>query len=385
MDKKKVMIMLGLLVVAVATALAARSMLGGSPAPQVQAALPVIVLPKGPRVLVAQRSLQPGTIITSDAINFQEWPKNMVNGAYFVDGKTDMNKLLGTVVRFPITAGQPLTTGALVAPGDRGFLAAALGPGMRAVTITVSEKSGVAGFVFPGDHVDLMLTTSVKITQTQTPAGGVTDNRDLYATETILKNLRVLATDQSTEQETNNGKTIVHTFHSATLEVTPKIAEKIEVAQQGGSLSLVLRSLADNQSDLDHAIANGSVKLAEGATKADEARAMANAKGDAKGSLASPVAGSRTTLVGGRFEDGSAIQRGSSFATAGDVSRFQRRNLPVASSGAPTRTGQVRVMRGGDTKDVDLGGARALAGGTGNMRAAAAFGGAGGSSSAPVN
>jgi pilus assembly protein CpaB len=69
----------------------------------------VIVLPKGPRVLVAQRSLQPGTIITNDAVNFQEWPRNMVNGAYFVDGKTDMNKLLGTVVRFPITAGQPLT------------------------------------------------------------------------------------------------------------------------------------------------------------------------------------------------------------------------------------------------------------------------------------
>jgi pilus assembly protein CpaB len=93
---------------------------------------------------------------------------------------------------------------------------------MRAVTITVSEKSGVAGFVFPGDHVDLMLTTSVKVTQTQTPPGGVTDNRDLYATETILKNLRVLATDQSTDQETNNGKTIVHTFHTATLEVTPR-------------------------------------------------------------------------------------------------------------------------------------------------------------------
>jgi pilus assembly protein CpaB len=73
----------------------------------------------------------------------------------------------------------------------------------------------------------------------------------------------------------------------------------------------VLRSLADNQSDLDHAIANGSVKLTDGATKADEARAMANAKGN----LASPAAGSRTTLVGGRFEDGSAIQRGSSFAT----------------------------------------------------------------------
>ncbi|WP_084455803.1 Flp pilus assembly protein CpaB [Novosphingobium rosa] len=357
MDKKKVMIMLGLGLVAVVTALAAMSMLKGSPAPQVQAALPVIVVPKGPRVLVAQRSLQPGTIITNDAINFQEWPKDMVNGAYFVDGKTDMNKLLGTVVRFPITAGQPLTTGALVAPGDRGFLAAALGPGMRAVTITVSEKSGVAGFVFPGDHVDLMLTTAVKIPQTQNQ-GPAADTRDLYATETILKNLRVLATDQSTEQETNNGKTIVHTFHTATLEVTPKIAEKIEVAQQGGALSLVLRSLADNQSDLDHAIANGSVKLPEGATKADEARALASAGNNGPAS----AAGSRATLMGGRLSegrsnDGAAIQPGSTFATAGDVSRFQRRALP--SGGGSVRAlasgPQVRVMRGSDTKDVDIG------------------------------
>lgn len=351
MDKKKVMIMLGLMVVAIGTALAARSMLSGSSAPQVQAALPVIIVPKGPRVLVAQRSLQPGTIITNDAINFQEWPKDMVNGAYFVDGKTDMNKLLGTVVRFPITAGQPLTTGALVAPGDRGFLAAALGPGMRAVTITVSEKSGVAGFVFPGDHVDLMLTTAVKVTQTQASTGNVVDNRDLYATETILKNLRVLATDQSTEQETNNGKTIVHTFHNATLEVTPKIAEKIEVAQQGGSLSLVLRSLADNQSDLDHAIANGSVKLPEGATKADEARALAGAKGNA-----SSGSGSRATLVGGRLSDGAAIQPGSTFATAGDVSRFQRRGMPGSGPARAASGPQVRVMRGSESKDVDING-----------------------------
>jgi pilus assembly protein CpaB len=284
--------------------------------------LPIPVIPKGPRVLVAQHALPPGTIITNDAIGFQEWPRNMVADAYFVDGKIDMNKLLGTVVRFPITAGQPLTTGSLVAPGDRGFLAAALAPGMRAITITVSEKSGVAGFVFPGDHVDLMLTTAVKVNAAPSPTGAPADSRDLYATETILKNLRVLATDQSTDQEINNGKTIVHTAHTVTLEATPRIAERIEVAQQGGSLSLVLRSLADNQSDLDHAIANGSVKLKDGATGADEARALA-----ASGPANAAGGSSRATLMGGQI-DASPIQRGSTYATAGDVSRFQRRNMP---------------------------------------------------------
>jgi len=161
MDKKKLLLMLGAMVIAVGAALAARSILaGGQSAPMVQAAMPMA--PKGPRVLVAQRALPPGTIITADALSFQEWPSNMVRDAYFVDGAVNMNKLIGTVVRYPITAGQPLTQGSLVAPGDRGFLAAALGPGMRAITITVSEKTGVAGFVFPGDRVDVMLTQTIR-------------------------------------------------------------------------------------------------------------------------------------------------------------------------------------------------------------------------------
>src|SRR5690606_39309743 len=70
--------------------------------------------------------------------------------------------LNGTVVRNAITAGQPLTKGAIVSPGDRGFLAAALGPGMRAITIPVSSLTGVAGLVFPGDRVDLLLTQTIK-------------------------------------------------------------------------------------------------------------------------------------------------------------------------------------------------------------------------------
>ncbi len=164
MDKKKLMLLLGALVIAIGTALAARSLFAGASAPQAQAVAPA---PKGPKVLVSQRAMPVGTIITADAVAFQEWPKDMVQDAYFVDGVADMSKLIGTVVRFPVTAGQPLTQGALVSPGDRGFLAAALGPGMRAVTITVSQKTGVAGFVFPGDRVDMVLTQSV-----ESPGGG---------------------------------------------------------------------------------------------------------------------------------------------------------------------------------------------------------------------
>ena len=210
MDRKKILLLLGALVIAIGTAMMARSMFAGAAAPSAQA---VAVEPEGPKVLVAQRALPVGTIITADSVSYQNWPKEMVQDAYFIDGEADMSKLLGTVVRNPITAGQPITQGSLVAPGDRGFLAAALGPGMRAVTITVSQKTGVAGFIFPGDHVDLLLTSSVK-------AQDGDDDQALKTTETILRNLRVLATDQATNTEVVDGKSIVRTSKTVTIEVT---------------------------------------------------------------------------------------------------------------------------------------------------------------------
>jgi pilus assembly protein CpaB len=293
MDKKKLLLLLGALVVAIGTALAARTMLTGAGAPDANAAQ----APKGPKVLVAQRALPVGTIITADSISFQEWPSSMVQDAYFIDGEADMQNLLGTVVRFPVTAGQPVTQGALVSPGDRGFLAAALGPGMRAVTIPVSAKTGVGGFVFPGDHVDLVLTQSVKGENRMT----------LKASETILRNIRVLATDQSTESETIDGKTVVRAFRTVTLEVTPRIAEKVAVSQTIGTLSLALRSLADNQGQLEQAIASGAVRVPAGASREEEERILGQAMN--------------------RPQEGMG-----SFVTGGDVSRFQRRTIPMPGS-----------------------------------------------------
>ena len=299
MDKKKLMLLMGALIIAIGTALAARSLFAGAASPKVEA----MQVPKGPKVLVAQRALPVGTIITADSISFQAWPKDMIQDAYFLDGEADMAKLLGTVVRFPVTAGQPVTQGALVAPGDRGFLAAALGPGMRAITVPVSAKTGVGGFVFPGDHVDLVLTQTVK----------ADEGLPLKAAETILRNIRVLATDQSTETETVDGKTVVHEFRTVTLEVTPRIAEKVEVSQTIGTLSLTLRSIADNQSELDRAVANGQVKVPENATKEEEARLL-------KAAMNKPIEGS------------------TSFVTGGDVSRFQRRTMPSFHAPAPAMT-----------------------------------------------
>jgi pilus assembly protein CpaB len=253
---------------------------------------------------VAKRALTSGTIITADALGFQPWPEELVKDAYFIDGEANMDELLGTVVRFPITAGEPVTQGSLVAPGDRGFLAAALGAGMRAVTVPVSAMTGVAGFVFPGDRVDLVLTQTVDADNGQA----------LRAAETVIRNLRVLATDQTTETVTDeNGKTVVTAFRTVTLEVTPKIAEKVAVAQTIGTLSLALRSLADNDAELERAIASGDVKIPENATPEQEEKLL-------QAAMARPN------------------DKGATFVTGGDVSRFQRSTMPSQDSGRQSST-----------------------------------------------
>ncbi|HEX6375948.1 MAG TPA: Flp pilus assembly protein CpaB, partial [Allosphingosinicella sp.] len=142
MDVKKLMLLIGALIVAAVTAVTAKNMFSGAGAPSASAKPAV---PAGPEVLVATRALPVGTIIDAEALRFQRWPEGLVQPAYYIKGKPGVRPadLVGTVVRNEITAGQPFTQGSLIKPGERGFLAAALGPGMRAVTVAVSATSGV--------------------------------------------------------------------------------------------------------------------------------------------------------------------------------------------------------------------------------------------------
>jgi pilus assembly protein CpaB len=345
MDSRKIVLLVGALFVAGITAFFARTLIAGSAAPQAAAMGQPIAPPiDGPEVLVATRVLPIGTILDATALKFQPWPKELVDGAYYLKAGTDLAKLQGTVVRNPITAGQPVTKGALVSPGDRGFLAAALGPGMRAVTVSVSNQAAVAGFVFPGDRIDLVLT--------QTVAGGG-EGPPLKVSETIMRNIRVLATDQRTDNTVGeDGKSRVSTYSTVTLEATPKMAEQVAVARTIGELSLSLRALADNSSELEEAIASGAVKVPNGDPKAEKAMMLRVA--------AQPQTGSTT------------------FATGADVSRYQRSSVPAktaassmnsmngvpissnppgAAAGAVAIQGPVvRVARGNNVTVVPVGG-----------------------------
>ena len=318
MDKKKIILLVGALVVAAVTALLARNMFADASAPQAVAKKAEVM---GEEVLVATRALPVGTIITPDAFKFQPWPEELVEEAYFQKEGTNVEELHGTVVRNAITAGQPATKGALVSPGDRGFLAAALGPGMRAVTIPVSGLTGVAGFVFPGDRIDLMLTQSVK-----------GEGPELKVSETVIRNLRVLATDNRvTAKKNDKGQTVAKKAKLVTLEATPKIAEKIAVAQTLGTLSLALRSLADSSAELEEAIASGEVKLPETDDPVEEAALIR--------SLAARPSTKKST-----------------FSTGGDVSRFEARTPPPLAEKEKPKGPVVRVARGSDRpKEIEFG------------------------------
>ncbi len=141
MEPKKIALLAGALIIAVATAFLARSMFAtnGATSPQAVAAAPSPA--NMPHVLVATKALPVGTIVGPDAYRFQPWPKELVEDAYFLEDKIDVNQLAGSVVRTAVSVGQPVSQGALIRPGDRGFLAAALGPVMRAVTVPVSIQS----------------------------------------------------------------------------------------------------------------------------------------------------------------------------------------------------------------------------------------------------
>ncbi|WP_293943275.1 Flp pilus assembly protein CpaB [Sphingomonas sp.] len=306
MDVKKVALLIGALLIAVVTAVMAKNMFTGAGASQAAAAPAV---PMGPKVLVARKPLPVGSMIEPDSLTYQAWPKELLQGAYYTQGTTDSDpqKMVGMVVRNPVTAGQPLTRGSLVGPQDRGFLAAALGPGMRAVTVPVTQTSGVAGFVFPGDRVDMVLTQAVE-------GGG--DGPPLKVSETIVRNLRVLATDQAMDQvKDKEGKITVHPSTTVTLEATPRIAEKIAVSQSMGQLSLALRSIADNTAELERAVATGQVKVPAGTNPAQERQILL--------AVANQPMDSNTT-----------------FTTGGDVSRFQRRTVPQKPSAAVGQSGQ---------------------------------------------
>src|SRR5258708_40261131 len=191
-------------------------------------------------VLVAKGNLAAGQFVRPENLRWQPWPNDGISPSYIVQGQRQLEDFIGAVVRSSVGDGEPVTETRLVRPRDRGFLAAVLNPGYRAVTVNLTPSSGIAGFMFPGDHVDIIVTLSIQ--SEEKDAGKTHDNR---ASETVLHDVRALAIDHPAADQ---AKDIV-VAKTATLEVTPKQAEVVAVVSAVGQISLSLRSLARDEAE----------------------------------------------------------------------------------------------------------------------------------------
>lgn len=232
MSARNILLVSFALVAALGTAMLARNWMNAQQRP-VAVAPNAAPVEAAQQVLVAKVALPAGRFIKPEDLRWQAWPEGKVPETYMLKGKRELDELTGAVVRSGFAADEPITDARIVKPGDRGFMAAVLEPGFRAVSVSVTATSGIAGFVFPGDHVDLLVTHSVS-------TDDMSSRKNALVTETVLADVRVVAIDQTMNDQAGT-PTVARTV---TFEVTPKQAEMVNVARRLGELTLSLRSLS---------------------------------------------------------------------------------------------------------------------------------------------
>ena len=221
----RVVVLLGLaLVIGVGTVIFAKRWIASVQTPTQAETIVQEVVPDR-FVLVAQGNLHPGMLLGAESFRWQGWPTEDLPPSYIVQGQRSETDLFGAVVRRAIAAGEPITDFKIAEPGQQGFLAAVLTPGMRAVTIPINEARAGAGFILPGDRVDIVLNHDIGL-------GPVS--------ETVFTDLRVLAVDQALSNPENLPSKV---SKYATVEVTPREVEAITLMQEMGTIYLSLRSL----------------------------------------------------------------------------------------------------------------------------------------------
>ncbi|NTU76693.1 MAG: Flp pilus assembly protein CpaB [Alphaproteobacteria bacterium] len=237
MPARKIILLAVALLIAGGTVFIARSMMTGAPGSATDVAAQKA--PPTQEILVAAHDLPAGTLLKDADLKWQIWPASEKVGeddkgpGFAVKGKNEMSEYVGSVVRQGLRMNEPLMAGRVVRKNEQGFMAAVLNPGMRAMSISLTPVAGVAGFVFPGDHVDIIVTHTLNRKSESESAV----NRKV--SETVLTDVRVLALDQKASDQITEPKIA----QTATLEVAPKQAETLALAAEMGTLALALRSI----------------------------------------------------------------------------------------------------------------------------------------------
>lgn len=215
--------------------------------------------PVRPRVLVATKKLDRGATLLADSMRWQFWPEEGLNRLYVTVEKDDqeaapIKEYTGAILRDAVEAGEPILASKVFKRGESGVMAGILAPGMRAVAVPVRPETASGGFILPGDRVDILLSHNKaqealrQRAAAKQKAGEAPDTDEPFivlstTTETILRNVHVLAIDSTVGQP--EGATVQ--ARTVTLELTPKQTELISTAQTMGNLSLALRSMGSEE------------------------------------------------------------------------------------------------------------------------------------------
>lgn len=184
-------------------------------------------------VLVAARDIAMGDRVDIASLTWKSWPKENVSPIMISKSTRPdaVDKLKEGRARNPIYQGEPINEKKIVLPGDKGFMAAILPKGHRAISVRISAETGAGGFILPNDKVDVLLTRKLPGSERQ-------------MSETVLTNVRVLAIDQTYRQDDKGGQVVVG--KTATVELDPVQAEVLSMVESSGQLSLALRSITDS-------------------------------------------------------------------------------------------------------------------------------------------
>jgi len=255
---------IAIIVVAGVAAIALAFLVQGMMSPKPSPSAPAVAAAPPPRpmaqVLVAKVDLPIGHRIAAQDLVWQPWPVEALNANFITDGQSPapepqgaekaikkagkvaseivssdspMQALEGALVKEPLLAHEPITARKIARAGQTGYMAVVLQPGMRAIAIPVTAETGAGGFILPGDRVDVLQARE---------AGGDKDGGKAIATEVLLRNVRVLAIDQTTAP-VDDAKTVVGAV--ATLEVAASDADVLARGRLSGQMILALRSYAD--------------------------------------------------------------------------------------------------------------------------------------------
>ena len=194
------------------------------------------------RIRAAAADLPDGLLLRDSDLVWKSVPRADAPTGALVEGQPDEADLKGDLLRHAVHAGTPLGPADVISPNSPGFLAAALKPGMRAISVAIDDVSGNAGLIQPGDYVDVLLTQQIA-----TSPGATSSADKTVEAETIAERVRVLAVGTAFTRPKDDDKKPSEANSRArtvTFEVTPRSAEVVTVAAHLGSLSLALRSFA---------------------------------------------------------------------------------------------------------------------------------------------